>query len=102
MKEKFKLIFDPYTNSTRNYVQHIDYKNITIPKDVFDDMTEDELLNYVNQHLLDINKQISNKPIKKPDNLNLSDEEIAKYFSEIKNKINNMESFKHYFHRIVN
>jgi hypothetical protein len=102
MKEKFKQIFDPYTNSTRYYVQHIDYKNLTIPKDVFDDMSDDEVTNYVSNHLNEINNQLNDKQ-KKPTPQNvLSDKEISDEFEKIKKYLNGDESFKSYFHRKVN
>lgn len=102
MKEKFKQIFDPYTNSTKYYVQHIDYKNLTIPKDVFDDMTDAEVSNYVSSHLNNINNQLTVKQKKPTPQISLSDKEILDGFEKIKKYLAGDESFKNYFHRKAN
>lgn len=102
MKEKFKQIFDPYTNSTKYYVQHVDYKNLTIPKDVFDDMTDAEVSNYISNHLDEINNQLNTKQKKPTTKDILSDQEISDGFEKIKKYLSDDENFKSYFHRKVN
>jgi hypothetical protein len=98
IKKEFKEIFDPNGN-TRYYVQHNKYKNLTIPLDVFNDMSDEEVERYINEHLKDINKEISSIP--KPQNpvRVLSPEEVASAFSELRRSLRQNESFKEFFER---
>jgi hypothetical protein len=96
MKDFFNEIFDN-RGISKNYVQHKNYKAITIPKDVFDDMTDDEVENFVNQSLKDINNEI--QTIKKPIKIDrpLTPEAISTAFAELRRQIG--ESFKDFYLR---
>jgi hypothetical protein len=97
MKKDFKEVFDR-SGASKFYFQHKDYKNITIPKDIFDDMTDEEVFNYVNSSLKDINKEINLiKPHKKEEKY-LSPEEITSRFADLRKKLS-MENFKQFFLR---
>lgn len=102
IKKEFKEIFNR-DGSSKHYVQHNTYKNITIPLDVFNDMTEEEVENYISQTLFDINKNINqlNKPKKQQNNL--SADEIKNTFAELKRKLQENFSFENYikFKKII-
>jgi hypothetical protein len=96
IKKEFKEVFGK-DGVSRHYVQHNVYKNLTIPLDVFNDMTDDEVENYITQHLNDVNKQVSSLPkVKKPE-IPLSPEEISREFAEIRRKLQENLSFKDFF-----
>lgn len=94
MKKFFDEVFDS-RGISRNYFQHKDYKNITIPKDVFEDMTDEEVENFVNQTINDVNKDITSvkKPIKKQ--RSLTPDEISTAFAELRKQLG--ESFKEFY-----
>jgi hypothetical protein len=95
MKDFFNEIFDN-RGISKNYVQHKNYKSITIPKDVFDDMSDIEVENFVNQSLEDVNTKIQTikKPIKK--DRPLTPEEITNAFAELRRQLG--ESFEDFFY----
>jgi hypothetical protein len=87
---KKEFIYHPYTNEYR----HKEYP-VSIDSELFKDMSDDELTNFLNSKLQEINNEISS--IKKPkrEQLQATDEEITKMFAELRKKLS--ESFKDYF-----
>lgn len=96
IKKEFKEVFGR-DGVSRHYVQHNVYKNLTIPLDVFNDMTDDEVENYITQHLNDVNKQTSSLRKVTPPQKPLSPEEISKAFAEIRRRLQENQSFKEFF-----
>lgn len=98
MKKDFKEIFDR-SGASRNYLQHATYRDITIPKDVFDDMSEDEVENFLFQKIKEKNEELS--LIKKPKTIDrqATREEIDSGFAQIRKNLAMQESFKQFFSR---
>jgi single-stranded DNA-specific DHH superfamily exonuclease len=96
MKDFFKEIFDN-RGISKNYVQHKNYKTITIPKDVFDEMTEEEVENYVNQTLKDVNVEINSLQKTPKKDRPLTPEEISTAFAQLRRLVG--ESFKDFYLR---
>jgi hypothetical protein len=85
-----EFIYHPHTNEFR----HKDYP-ISIDYELFKEMSDDELTNFLNLKIQEINSEIS--LIKKPkkEEPSLTDEEKTKMFAELRKKLS--ESFKDYF-----
>ncbi len=87
---KKEFIYHPYTNEYR----HKEYP-ISIDSELFKDMSEDELTNFFNLKLQEINKKISSIKKPKKEQLPATEEEITNMFAELRKKLS--ESFKDYF-----
>jgi hypothetical protein len=91
---KKEFIYHPYTNEYRHKTFPI-----SIDSELFKDMSEEELENFFNSKINDINKEISS--IKKPERKEIpaSDEDIKTMFSNLRKQLAMQESFKDYFCR---
>lgn len=98
MKKDFKEIFDK-SGVSRNYLQHNAYKDITIPKDVFEDMSDDEIENFIFQTIKEKNKELSEIKKTKQIDRQATPEEIEAGFAQIRKNLAMQESFKTFFLR---
>jgi hypothetical protein len=96
MKKDF--IFD----RTKNEYYHKDYPSMRFDKDLFSQMSDEDVQNYFQQNLKDLNGELNSlKNLKKQkETKSFSDEELKKAFSEIK-QILQMESFKNFFKKKI-
>jgi hypothetical protein len=87
---KKEFTYHPYTNEYRhnNYPISIDYE-------LFKDMSDDELTNFFNSKLEELNNEISSIKKPKKEETPLTDEEITSMFAELRKKLS--ESFKDYY-----
>lgn len=94
MKKDF--IFNYYTKQYK----HKDYP-IYFDFNEFNDISDQELEQIIQQKLKDINLELASLKPKKPKPKNLTDEEITNSFAEIRRKLAMSESFKDYFYRQI-
>lgn len=92
MKENFR-----YNRITNEWVH--DSLPISIDNELFNEMSDDEILSLIDSRIIELNKEINNlqKPKKSKDYLN--DEEMAAGFLKAKERILMPESFKQFFMR---
>ncbi len=92
MKSKF------FFNPKYQQMQHSEYPSIYLDKKDFDEMTDDEIENLVNQKILEINHEVDSLSHKKPQEKYLTHQQILNGMKELKDKLSN-ESFKIFFFR---
>jgi hypothetical protein len=72
---------------------------LSIDNDLFNEMTDDEIVSLINSKLVEVNNEINSLPKPKKKQNFLNDEELASGFAKAREMISLPESFKQFFTR---